>query len=234
MLGCYYAAMSGMDFSPNREEAEQSRKVTLHHRGQEKTGLELQGRPWHAYAESAEYYLEKFEEFFPGVGDSIREKLSAAKKETGSAIAVDLAGAASAASLGATETICFTLGETGRQSEEGQRVVTVDLLSAKGFRELAKTLDELSAPVTVAFFRPVGAVDHHVGNKFSYAGAARDLSLVFERMAQGGEMIVDVRRIDTETENFKSWLLKLFDSRGAEITQGEKNGETKNIFRKDS
>lgn len=224
------------NFRRLRDAAAVERKVTDRLKEQELDTYELLGKPWDSFAENAEEYLEVFEDFFPGVTKSVKERLATEKREHHQADAIDLAGAADASLIGATHTICITLQDIGITPKDGQTILAGNLLSKKGLRLLIDAMEKIGARPTVVFFRPVAAAYNYALNEYSYLLVSRVLSAMYERLVPGGEMLVDLRWIPVETDNLYHKFSELFArGRGAHVTRGffasQAESQLKNIYR---
>lgn len=222
------------NFRELRAGARAAKKVELRHKSQETDLYASRGEPWDSFAKNAEKYLKVFEDFFPGITDSIEKKFSTERENNKEAIAVDLAGAADASSIGATRTICMILQDLDLEAKKGQEILAGNLLSKRGLELLLDVLKK-TVPPTAVFFRPIAATYDYKLNKYAYLKISRVLSEMYGLLRPGGEMLIDLRWIPVETDNLDPKLRDLFQGERAQVTQGirlvEGKSELRNIYR---
>ena len=167
-------------------QARQTKETIKQQKDLEDDSIRGLGRPYDVFSRDVSTYLESLEEFFPGVSKHVKDVIAKKKQEGKKVLVVDLAGAASATSLGADRTISATL-QNNVEELEGQTILAVDLLSHRGLQALSHTIQETGMPISFSFCCPVGpaatpayAVGGEMYLNFHYAPRKLEIPSVFD------------------------------------------------------
>jgi len=209
-------------------QARQTRETVKQQRVLETDSIRDHGQPYDVFNRDVGVYLASLEEFFPGVSKHVKDIIDKKHHRGQKVLVVDLAGAASASSLGADKTISATL-QNNVQPVGAQTLLAVDILSNQGQQTLLRTIRGTGMQISFLFLRPVGpaASPNYAGNAYVDRKMARLLTEVYRLHAPGGEMYLDFNYVFRKLE-----IPHAFEGLQATIEDASKDGPLeRNIFR---
>jgi len=209
-------------------QARQTKETIKQQKDLEDDSIRGLGRPYDVFSRDVSTYLESLEEFFPGVSKHVKDVIAKKKQEGKKVLVVDLAGAASATSLGADRTISATL-QNNVEELEGQTILAVDLLSHRGLQALSHTIQETGMPISFSFCCPVGpaATPAYGGNTYVDGRMSRLLRGIYSLHAVGGEMYLNFHYAPRKLE-----IPSVFDGLDAKVEDASRDQNLeRNIFR---
>src|SRR3989338_8801057 len=115
--------------------AREAQEVSKIHMATEKSRTAMNLAPSRFFSDDLKQYIYEFAEFFPDIEEHIRH-ISKIREERGErTLIVDLAGVLHAAPLNA-HTIGVTLTDPHLPAKEGRQILTADLISHHGLKQL--------------------------------------------------------------------------------------------------